>query len=75
MPLPCWDWFVEAQESLFQRWFVGRNIGGAVLARDLDDLLQVALNVQLQDVFIRSLRYSGHTGDRLEPFHRGRDRR
>jgi len=50
---------------------VGRNIRGAVLARDLDDLRQVALDDELQGALIRSLRYFGHVGGLLEPFHRG----
>src|ERR1700726_4166709 len=40
-------WFVEAQEDFFQRWLAGHNVSCVVLTRDVNDLCQFTLYVQL----------------------------
>src|SRR5260370_25292056 len=60
------------QEVLFQRRLVRINVCRVMLSRDLNDLRQCTLYVQLKVVLICSLSYFGHALDIFEPFHRGR---
>src|SRR5260370_13839816 len=60
------------QEVLFQRRLVRINVCRVMLSRDLNDLRQCTLYVQLKGVLICSLSYFGHALDIFEPFHRGR---
>src|SRR5260370_28555984 len=63
---------VKAQEDFFQRRLMGRNVGCAVLARDVNDLHQVTLDTQLQGVLICAPSHAGYARDLLEPLDRGR---
>src|SRR6266852_4133144 len=49
---------------------MGRNVGCAVLASNVNDLCQRTLHVQLQGTLIASLSHSGHTRDMFEPVYR-----